>query len=301
MEPVAQPTTRAARVVGFAFFGDGEGGMNRAARRKRMNRARRQAPRATSSFWERLWPLMVSLVVLFAGFSFGFFSAWALQEQDRHAQAEHVLEDQRVQEATLDAYRAQMNTYLLEEGLGDSEEGDRVRKVARMQTLTVLGRLGPEGKGSVVLFLYKASLIDKEHPIIDLHDADLSEAELGGAELRGADLGLVDLSGAELHGADLSEVNLFGVDLYEADLEGADLSGADLTFARLYEANLFGADLRGAYLASTDLSEADLSEADLSGADLTWAYLWKAKVTEEQLDESRYLKGAIMPDGRRHS
>ncbi len=285
------------------LYGDGEGGMNR-ARRKRMKKARRQAPGATSSSWERLRPLMVSLGLLFAGFSLGFFSAWVLQEQDqqdRRAQAERVLEDRRVQEATLEAYRNQMNTYLLQEGLGDSEEGDRVRKVARAQTLTVLGRLGPQGKGSVVLFLYEASLIDKEHPLIDLDDADLSEAELGGAELRGADLGLVDLSGAELRGADLSEANFFGADLSEADLEGADLEGADLTFAGLYRANLQAADLRDAYLASTDLSEADLSEADLSGADLTWAYLWKAKVTEEQLDESRYLEGAIMPDGSRHS
>ena len=268
---------------------------------KRTKKARRQAPEVTSSSWERLRPMMVSLVLLFAGFSAGFFSAWALQEQSQRAQAERLLEDQRVQEATLEAYRNQMDTYLLMEDLGDSEEGDRVRKVARVQTLTVLQRLGPKGKGSVVSFLYEASLIDKEHPLVDLHDADLSEAELGGAELRGADLGLVDLSGAELHGADLSEANLFGADLYEVDLEGADLSGADLTFAGLYEANLRAADLRDAYLASTDLSEADLSEADLSGADLTWAYLWKAKVTEEQLDESRYLKGAIMPDGSRHS
>jgi hypothetical protein len=265
-----------------------------------MTRVRRQAPRATSP-WEQLRPLMVSLVLLFGGFSVGFFFAWVLQEQDQRAQAGRALEDRRVQEAALDAYRNQMNTYLLQEGLGDSEEGDRVRKVAQAQTLTVLGRLGPEGKGSVVSFLYEASLIDKEHPLVDLHNADLSEAELSGAELRGADLGLTDLSGAELHGADLSEANLFGADLYEADLEGADISGADLTFAGLYEANLHAADLRDSYLASTNLSEADLSEAELSGADLTWAYLWKAKVTEEQLYESQYLKGAIMPDGSRHS
>ena len=245
--------------------------------------------------------MMVSLVLLFAGFSAGFFSAWALQEQSQRAQAERLLEDQRVQEATLEAYRNQMNTYLLEEGLRHSEEDEEVRKVARAQTLTVLGRLGPEGKGSVVRFLYKASLIDKEHPLVDLRDADLSEAELGLAELRGADLGLADLSGADLHGAELSEANLYGSDLYEANLERADLSGADLSFAGLYEANLHAADLSDAYLASTNLSEADLSEANLRGADLSWAYLWKAKVRQEQLDESQYLEGAIMPAGRRHS
>jgi hypothetical protein len=190
------------------------------ARRKKKKGARRQAARERSSSWERLQPLMVLLVVLFAGFSVGFFSAWVLQGQSQHAHDERVLEDRRVQEATLEAFRTQMNTYLLQEGLRASEEGDRVRKVARTQTLTVLGRLGPQGKGSVVLFLYKASLIDEEHPVVELHDADLSEA--------------------------------------------------------------------------------DLSEADLNGADLTLAYLWKAEVAEEQLEESRYLKGATMPDGSRH-
>lgn len=261
-------------------------------------RARRRATEVT--YWERGRSLMVSLVLLFGGFSLGFFSAWVLQEQDQRAQAERVLEDRRVQEATLEAYRTQMNTYLLEEGLGDSEEGDRVRKAARLQTLTVLERLGPQGKGSVVRFLYEASLIDEDRTLIDLSEADLSEAELRGAELRGADLGEADLSGATLHDADLSEANLFAADLFEADLEGANLRSADLTFTGLYEADLRSADLQDAYLASAYLSEADLSGADLSGADLTWAYLWRAEVTEEQLNESRYLQGAIMPDGSRH-
>jgi uncharacterized protein YjbI with pentapeptide repeats len=266
-----------------------------------MKRAHRKAAEAT--IWGRLWPLMVSLMLLFGGFSAGFFSAWALQEQSQGAQTERLPEDQGVQEeeATLEAYRNQMNTYILQGGLRDSNQGEEVRRLARMQTLTVLGRLGPEGKGSVVRFLYKASLIDKEHPLVDLHDANLSEAELGLAELKGADLGLADLSGANLHGADLSDANLFGTDLYEANLSGADLSGADLTFAGLYRANLRAADLSGAYLASAYLSEADLSDANLSGTDLTWAYLWKAKVSQEQLDESQYLKGAMMPDGKRHS
>jgi uncharacterized protein YjbI with pentapeptide repeats len=272
-----------------------------AQERKRMKRrARRQTAEATT--WRRLGPLMVSLVLLFAGFSVGFFSAWALQEQSQAAQsAERVLENRRIQAATFEAYRTQMDTYLRQEGLRHSEEGEEVRSLARAQTITVLGRLGPEGKGSVVRFLYEASLIDKERPLVDLGEADLSEAKLGLAELRGADLAHADLHGADLHGGDLSDANLFGADLYEANLEGADLSGSDLSFAGLYDADLHGADLSDAHLAATYLSEADLSEADLSGADLSYAYLWKAKVSQEQLDESEYLEGAIMPDGKRHS
>jgi len=226
----------------------------------RKKSTRRQAPRAAFPRERRLWPVMVSLVLLFAGFSAGFFSAWALQEQSRRAQAERLLEDRRVQENTLEAYRDQMNTYILEEGLRHSEGGEEVRRLARAQTLTVLGRLGSEGKGSVVRFLFEASLIDEERPLVDLRDADLSEAELELAELGGAELGHADLDGADLRAADLSD----------------------------------------AHLAAAYLSEADLSEADLGGADLTWAYLWKAKVTEEQLDESQHLKGAVMPDGQKY-
>jgi hypothetical protein len=128
---------------------------------------------------------MVSLVLLFAGFSIGFFSSWAFQQQSQRAQAERALEDQRLQEAILEAYRDQMNTLILKEGLRHSEEGDQVRRLARAQTLTVLERLGPEGKGSVVRFLHKASLIDKERPLVDLQDADLSEAKLGANRAKG--------------------------------------------------------------------------------------------------------------------
>jgi hypothetical protein len=217
---------------------------------------------------------MVSLVLLFAGFSAGLFTSWALQQQSQRAQGAEraLLEDRRLQQATLEAYRTQMDTYILKEGLRRSEQGDRVRKLARSQTLTVLERLGPEAKGSVVRYLYEGSLIDKERPLVDLRDADLSEAELGPVELRGADLKLADLEGA-----DLSEANLFGADLYEASLAGANLSGSDLSFAGLYDADLSGADLTDASLASTYLSEADLSEADLFGADLSCAYLWNGR------------------------
>jgi uncharacterized protein YjbI with pentapeptide repeats len=43
-----------------------------------------------------------------------------------------------------------------------------------------------------------------------------------------------------------------------------------------------------------------LAGADLSGADLSVANLADAGVTAEQLDASKSLEGATMPDGSKH-
>jgi len=161
----------------------------------------------------------------------------------------------------------------------------------------------------------------------DLREASLGGAELSGADLREASLSQASLSRASLSRADLSRANLSGADLIvaflnEAELSGANLSGADmigtdLREAYLREANLSGAELSGANLSGAELSgahlrEADLSEAELSGAslreadltrvdltraNLTGADLAGAKVTSQQLDQAKSLKGANMPDG----
>ncbi len=61
-------------------------------------------------------------------------------------------------------------------------------------------------------FLYEASLLEKERPVI----------KLSGIRLRGADLSQLDLS----------EANLREANLREADLSGADLSSTILRDAR---------------------------------------------------------------------
>jgi len=169
------------------------------------------------------------------------------------------------QEAALQEYIKEMSELLLEKHLRDSQPEDEVRTIARVLTLTVLRRLDAERKGSVLLFLQESGLIDKAKRIIILTGADLSGANLLNPDLRNADLSKADLSGAKLSGAKLSGANLF-----LAKLSGTDLSGADLS----------GADLNGA----------DLSGANLSGV----------KVTSEQLDQARSLKGATKPDGLKH-
>jgi hypothetical protein len=174
---------------------------------------------------------------------------------------ERQLEEQRAQDAALQAYLDQMSQLMLGGNLRDSEEDSEVRTLARARTRTVLARLDGQRKGRVVQFLYEASLIVREHPVVSLSDV----------RLRGADLSHLDLSGAALSGADLSS----------ADLNDADLSGAFLR----------DANLRETYLVETDLSDTDLSGANLRDA---------RGVTDKQLLQAKTLEDTTMPDGSIH-
>jgi hypothetical protein len=118
--------------------------------------------------------------------------------------------------------------------------------------------------------------------------ANLIGANLTGACLVEADLLAANLRAAKLMGADLSGANLKSADLSAAKLSRADLSRAILINTNLSEAFLIGVDLHGA-----DLQGADLSEAVLTGANLRGALNWR----QEQFNQTRYLEGAIMPDG----
>jgi hypothetical protein len=184
------------------------------------------------------------------------------------------VENERAQDAALQAYLDQMSQLLLDKDrpLRQSEEDDEVRTLARARTLTVVGRLDGDRKGSVVQFLYESELINRDRiaPI----DA----------------VPLVNLKKANLQGAILSKINLELANLYRADLQRANLRGAVLSRASLFRADLKGADLRGADLRDTILYFADLEEANLLAA----------KVTGEQLEEARSLQGATMPNGQKY-
>ena len=171
-------------------------------------------------------------------------------------------------EAALQAYIDNMSALLLEKDLSNQVELDKVRKIARVRTLTVLPRCDGRRKALVLQFLCEAGLIDKDHDkkIVDLEGADLSEA-----------------------------------DLFRAQLSKADLSRANLSRANLIEANLMEATLSSTVLIGANLNSAWLMKADLRGADLREAILDGAKVTNEQLDEAKSLKGATMPDGTIHA
>jgi uncharacterized protein YjbI with pentapeptide repeats len=246
----------------------------------------------------------------------------ARREREREAQAaqserELEVENQRAQDAALQAYLDQMSQLLLDKAppLRQSEEDSEVRTLARARTLTVLSRLDGDRKAQVVQFLYESGLIAGAQPIVDLSGADLSRTNLRGgrlfqANLSYANLREADLSrGANLREANLSYANLSGADLsMMSDLSYASLIGADLSGANLSHANLAWATITDpppeeitdeaitANLSEANLRETILNQADLSGAILHGATGW----TEEQLAQARSLGRAIMPNGQEY-
>jgi uncharacterized protein YjbI with pentapeptide repeats len=268
-----------------------------------------------------LWDLLQLLIVplALAGIGFWFTAQQDFRQQkieEERADSAQKIEDQRAQDAALQAYLDQMSQLMLEGGLGGSEGGNEVRTLARARTQTVLARLDSRRKGTVVQFLYDASLIEKDQPVVslsnvglrdadlsdaNLSDANLSDAELQDANLSGATLQDADLSFAHLSGAKMSGATMSGANLSDAELQDANLSGAHLTFAKLGDANLTRSNLSDARLQNADLSEAYLVETNLSDADLSDADLSDARgVTEEQLEEPSDLEDATMPGGNIH-
>jgi uncharacterized protein YjbI with pentapeptide repeats len=221
------------------------------------------------------------------------------QEAESQARQQVQIAESQAEYSALQAYLDQMSQLMFERGLRGSEKDSEVRTLARARTRTVLAQLNSHRKGSVVQFLYEASLIDKEHPVVSLSDVRLRGADLSQLnELRGANLSGADLSGAILSVADLSEAALSRAEdssrtnLSNAQLRGADLSGADLS-----DVDLSDADLSDAKLSNANLYEADLSDARLINADLSDAY----GVTEEQLEaQATSLEGATMPNGQKY-
>jgi uncharacterized protein YjbI with pentapeptide repeats len=296
---------------------------------RKEDQANKQSP-----WWKKLWgwtgfgekklwdwlqllsALAIPVVLAVAGFWFA----------DQQQQQQRKIQQQQAQDVALQAYLSQMGQLILEEDLSDPEQvSEKVRTLARVRTITVLSRLDPNRKHSVMQFLIEGHLVQGgrccKEPIIALNKASLRDVTFLYAPLEGAYLLDADMSGANLRGAYLTDADLGGADLDEADLSGADLSGADLGSADLGSAHLEGADLsdaglsganlRGAYLRDTYLGGADLDDADLSGADLGDADLSDADlgdanlsgaegITQELLEaQAKTVEGATMPDGQK--
>jgi uncharacterized protein YjbI with pentapeptide repeats len=214
--------------------------------------------------WDWLQLLIVPLVLALVGL--WLTTATQNQQQqsieERRAEAQRQIEEQRAQDAALQDYLGKMKELLLDGHLRSSGSDSSVRAVANVQTLVVLEQLNGRRESSVLRLLNDAHLIEGNAPIIDLYSARLNGAVLGG----------MDLSGTSLSGADLPKANL----------EDANLSGA-----KLEDVNFSGANLKNA-----NLSDANLSSADLSSAE---------GVTNEELDQQAHsLKGATIPNGQKY-
>jgi uncharacterized protein YjbI with pentapeptide repeats len=102
-------------------------------------------------------------------------------------------------------------------------EGERLAKIARIRTITVLTQLDGRRVGYVFAFLREAGLMSTASgdDVVRLNDANLKEVNWSQADLFEA-----NLSGAFLNRADLSGANLGSTDLSGAHLSGAHLNGA---------------------------------------------------------------------------
>lgn len=80
----------------------------------------------------------------------------------------------------LEAYRTQMEQWLHDQSrpLRNLERDDEVRASAQERTLTVLERLGPNGKRNVLRFIHRHRLIVDGNAILSMDGADLSGANL---------------------------------------------------------------------------------------------------------------------------
>jgi uncharacterized protein YjbI with pentapeptide repeats len=217
--------------------------------------------------WDWLELLVVPLMLALVGVGFAWLQAASQNAiEDRRVENERRVQDQRAQDAALQAYLDQMSTLIIDKNLRKTEKDSEERLLARARTVTILKQLVADprdietNKEEVVEFLIEATLVhskEGETPVISLRETDLT-----------------------------------GMDLDQEDLHGAILSRADLQNANLAGTNLEDADLEEAVLRDTNLEGADLSRANLTRA--------RGISVEELQQQGASLEGATMPDGSKH-
>ena len=270
-------------------------------------------PRPAKTLWEWLSLLIVPAMLAAGGF---LLNRWQVQRDQEAQQAQKEREElaaiQRAQDDAMRAYLDQMSNLMVEKEMRNQPAGSDTHRLAQARTIAILLGLDKDRKRRPLKLIYELSLIPRDNPILNLSNAgldtaDLSELTLRNACLREADLRCADLSGADLRGSDLSDADLRGADLTDADLSNTCLANANLLPydpakpAKHNASNLSNGtdpadvDLDGDHLVFTNLDGANLKNADLSGAFLTGAL-----ITPEQLEACASLKGATLPDGRRH-
>ena len=182
------------------------------------------------ALWDWLQLLIIPAVLAIGGYLFTYTTSRNDRKAaDLHNQIEREIAFDNQCQAILQAYINKMSELLLHERLRDSAEEDEVRKIARVQTLTVLSQLDGRRKKSVMQFLFESELIWAQNNTFQKKNIIL---------LAGADLDVADLSGIELSAANLSHVNLRHANLSYTGLIMADLNRSNLRYANLRKANL---------------------------------------------------------------
>jgi uncharacterized protein YjbI with pentapeptide repeats len=195
---------------------------------------------ADKTIWDGLDLLIVPVAIASIGVVF------SLQQETRQEE----LEDQRSQDAALQAYLDNMSTLLIDDKgtqLRKLDPDEEVLELIQARTETVFAVLDTNRQVSIIRFLARAGLILKNSPTISFN----------GVNLEG-----IDLAGFNLSNTSLKLANLAHANLTNANLKGADLSGTNLEGAVLK-----GAVLRDALLANATVSDEQLHSArSLEGA-----------------------------------
>lgn len=202
-----------------------------------------------------------------------------------------------MQEQVVDGYLDRMSSLLLMYKLCDSKLNDPSRATAQAITLTTLDRLDGDHKSLVILFLYRADLIqyhwiyqdqksvppDKVPPCPGSSqeqkiDKVLPIITLPWGHLEGIDIEGVDITNIDLHNAYLSGANLHGSFLYRANLGDTVADSIDLSNAYMVSANLYHISFQNANFQDAALREANMPGALLSGAQLSRADMQKVNL-----------------------
>jgi hypothetical protein len=126
------------------------------------------------TLWDWIKLLIIPAVIAGGGIWFNW------QQQQRESE----IAEQRAQDEALQAYLDRIGKLLLDKDnpLRQSKEHDEVQTLARASTLTILRRLNPGRKRSILDFLYEADLIKttQETCVIELGSPDF---EYGTADL----------------------------------------------------------------------------------------------------------------------
>jgi uncharacterized protein YjbI with pentapeptide repeats len=233
--------------------------------------------------WDWLDLLIVPVFIALSVAALSLLQASAQQRaEELRTEREQAIEEQRAQNAALQAYLDQMSHLVLEEDLPGSAEGDAVFTLAQARTTTALTQLDGEHNQAATRFLSDSGLL--EEPAL-LANAGLEGAELPKAVLQDANLAGTKLSGANLAGAGLINADFSATEKVGEDVKwtAADLTEANLTDAALQEANLALCTLDKATLTHAALQSADLSSASLQEADLSYAALQNADLSAAPL------------------
>jgi uncharacterized protein YjbI with pentapeptide repeats len=233
------------------------------------------------TLWD--WLQLLLIPAALAGIAL-LFNQWQSDREeiraDQRAKTDQAIAADGLRQETLQRYLDGMSELILDRKLLQSKNNSDVRVLARTRTLSALRGLDGARKGTLILFLREAGLINGPTPVVDLDRANLSEAQLRGAFLPNVHLDNVRLTGADLAGASLARASLNNSHLDDACLWQTNLADAKLSDVTFERSDLFGTNLSNATGRNINFIRADLSAARLSIAKLTNSYFLETIINE---------------------